>query len=71
MLCFDKLKMVTSLDYINDIDMKCFTAQYRGDELVSCSYKGKVPSLMIKVDYEKNELVMEFTSKYLVMIQYN
>ncbi len=65
MLCFDKLKMVTSLEYINDIDMKCFTAQYRGDELVSCSYKGKVPSLMIKVDYEKNELVMEFTSKIL------
>jgi len=68
MLCFDKLKITTSIDYIKDINMTVFKKKSIGDVTVeTCEYKQTSPySLLIRVDYLKNELVIEFTSKILL-----
>ncbi len=66
MLCFDKLKLITSIDYINNIDNKHFISNYKEDELLYQKYIQKTPfSILIMVNYDKNELVLEFTSKIL------
>jgi len=66
MLCFDKLKIITSIDYINDFNNKYFQSVYKDNILQYYKYQQKQPySLLIMVNYEHNELVIEFTSKIL------
>jgi len=66
MLCFDKLKIITSINYIKNIDENIFQTNSMSGILQSHKYKkSKPPSLLIMNNYEKNELVIEFTSKIL------
>jgi len=66
MLCFDKLKIITSIDYINDFNNKYFQSVYKNDILQYYKYQQKQPySLSIMVNYQHNELLIEFTSKVL------
>ncbi len=65
-LCFDKLKIVTSIKNIDNIDTKSFIANYQNNELISYKYKQTTPySLIIRIDYTHNELIIKFTSKIL------
>lgn len=64
MLQFDKIKIVTSLEYIEIIDEDAFERKEQCGELLSLHYKKTVPfQLYIKVNYEDDELVIEFTGK--------
>jgi len=66
MLCFDKLKIITSINYIKDIDENLFQTNSISGILQSHKYKKSKPSsLLIMNNYERNELVIEFTSKIL------
>ena len=68
MLCLDKLKIITSINYIKDIKegKNAFQSTYEGNELQCYKYKKSKPSsLLIMVNYLHNELAIEFTSKIL------
>lgn len=66
MLTFDKMKLVTSLDYITITDEDVFERKEKGTELLSLHFSMNFPfKLYLKVDYEGSELVIEFTGKVL------
>lgn len=67
MLCFDKLKIVTTTQYIQNIDGNSFIAHTKNKELLYYKYQQRSPySLLIMIDYRKDELSIEFTSKILM-----
>lgn len=67
MIRFDKMKLITSIDYISDINVSVFLTSVKNDEVLSYKYQQDKPySLLILVDYSHNELVLEFTGKILL-----
>ena len=63
---FDKLKIVTNIENITIGDYQAFQCNSRFDEVLYYKYQQKAPnSLLIMVNYQHNELVIEFTSKIL------
>ena len=67
MIKFDKMKLITSIDYISDINVSVFLTSVKNDEVLSYKYQQDKPySLLILVDYSHNELVLEFTGKILL-----
>ncbi len=66
MITFDKLKIITNINYITNIDFERFVTHLKGDELLYYKYKQTSPFLLeVRADYNKHELVIEFTSKIL------
>lgn len=66
MLRFDKLKIICGTQYVQNINTDCFIAHIKNDKLLYYKYQQKAPySLLIMVDYSKDELSIEFTSKIL------
>jgi len=68
MLCLDKIKIITSINYIKDIKKgkNKFKSTYEDKELQYHKYQQKNPySLTITIDYVHYELGIEFTSKIL------
>jgi len=66
MQCFDKLKVITSINYIKDIDENIFQTVSKKGILQYHKYTQATPSsLKIIVNYQHNELAIEFTSKIL------
>ena len=66
MIRFDKLKIITDINYISNINDKAFTAQSVGEQLLYYKYNIKKPySLCIIADYQHSELSIEFTGKIL------
>lgn len=64
---FDKMKLITSIDYISDINSTVFFVTTNLDEVLYYKYQQDKPySLLILVDYSHNELVLEFTGKILL-----
>lgn len=67
MLNFDKMKIISTINDIDDIDGNVFIANMQGHKLLYYKYLQSSPfTLLILVDYLKNELVLEFTSKILL-----
>lgn len=67
MLCFDKLKIVTSTQYVQNIDENNFISHTKEGKLLYYKYQQKSPySILIMIDYGKDELSLEFTSKILL-----
>ena len=67
MLTFDKLKIVTNYEDISDINLSVFVTQTKDGEVLYYKYKQETPfSLLIQADYNKQELVLEFTGKILM-----
>lgn len=67
MIRFDKMKLITSIDYISDINGTAFLATANLDEVLYYKYQQDEPySLLVLVDCRKNELVLEFTGKILL-----
>lgn len=61
------MKLITSIDYISDINVSVFLTSVKNDEVLSYKYQQDKPySLLILVDYSHNELVLEFTGKILL-----
>lgn len=66
MITFDKLKIVTNIEDITDIDTTVFVTQTKDGEILYYKYKQETPyCLLIQADYNKQELVLEFTGKIL------
>jgi len=66
MLCFDKLKLVISTKYVKGFDKSKFQEVSLNEKTQYYKYEQKMPyHLKIRIDYEKNELVIDFTSKIL------
>ena len=66
MLRFDKFKIVCNTKYVQNINTDCFIANMKNDELLYYKYQQKTPySLLVMVNYLKNELSIEFTSRIL------
>ena len=66
MITFDKLKLVANIDAIEVIDEDRFQMQVEGGQQVSLRFYQEVPFLlMIKVDYKRREVVIEFCGKVL------
>lgn len=67
MLCFDKLKIVTSTQYVQNVNENSFIAHTIDGKLLYYKYQQKSPcSVLIMIDYGKDELSIEFTSKILM-----
>ena len=66
MLTFDKLKLVTSLHNISITDESRFKKVLRNDALSYLIYTAEtLASLTIKIDFDRQEAVVEFTGKIL------
>ena len=65
MLCFDKLKIVTSTKHIKRFDKSKFQENLLDGKIQSYKYKQTMPHVLIMINYDKDELVIEFTSKIL------
>lgn len=66
MITFDKLKIVTNFKDIADIDTTVFVTQTKDEEILYYKYSQESPfCLMIQADFNKQELVIEFTGKIL------
>lgn len=65
MQTFDRLKLVADIDAIHIIDESQFEKIIKDGKTSSMKYHKKFPNLMIKIDYEDNEVVIEFTGKIL------
>lgn len=67
MITFDKLKIVTNIEGITDIDTTVFVTQTKDGEILYYKYRQETPyCLLIQADYNKQELVLEFTGKILM-----
>ena len=63
---YDKMKIVTKIGYIHILNYKVFQSVIRFDKVLYYKYRQQKPySLMIMVNYEHNELVLEFSGKIL------
>lgn len=61
------MKLITSIDYISNINSTIFLATTNLDEVLYYKYQQDKPySLLILIDYSHNELVLEFTGKILL-----
>ena len=61
------MKLITSIDNIADIDYTKFIATMRYDEVILYKYQQKQPySLTIQIDYNHDELAVEFSGKVLM-----
>lgn len=67
MLKFDKMKLVTKINYINDIDYSKFILNSKEDSILYYKYQQERPFyLLVMVNYQYNELIIEFTGKILL-----
>lgn len=66
MITLDKVKLVTSLYYIDIINKDIYDTKSKSGIVTSISFTKTEPySLYVELDYEENELVIEFTGKIL------
>ena len=66
MLTFDKLKLVSSIKNISIYDENAFEVKVKDGKVHSLLYYQETPFLLrIKIDYVRNELVVEFSGKVL------
>lgn len=66
MLTFDKLKIVTKIDYIQIDDIDRFQQTIKNNTLTELKYNITSPYLLyIEADYKDKELVIEFSGKIL------
>lgn len=64
---YDKIKIITNINYIQNINTKAFNATLKDDEVIYYKYKQESPyNLIIIVNYQHNELSIEFTAKILL-----
>ena len=56
MICFDRIMLVSKIDYIEIIDENAFIVNMKNGELIYLKFKQKYPFyLLIKIDVESGE----------------
>ena len=69
---FDKMKIVSSIKNISNINDEKFQCIVKEGEIKEQKIKIKTPHLLeIRANYQEKELTIEFTSKYSKMIAFN
>ena len=72
MFGIDKLKLLIKIEDVEIINENAFTKKIKGDELVELTYKQETPFyLMIKINYRREEAIVEFTGKVLLSEYHN
>lgn len=67
MITFDKLKIITDISNISNLNAKMFIASTKNDEVLYYKYQQERPYyLLLMVDYLHGQLVIEFTGKILL-----
>ena len=67
MLLFDKLKLVCSLDVVENVNERVFQTIVRNGLITSYKYQQSTPFfLLIRKDFKNNESVVEFSGKILL-----
>lgn len=67
MITFDKMKIISNIENIRDLNMKHFTCNIKDGEVLYYKYQQEQPyTLIIEVDCQHNELSLEFTGKILL-----
>lgn len=67
MLKFDKMKLITKIDYIKDLDYSKFLLNSREEHILYYKYQQERPFyLLVMVNHQHNELILEFTGKILL-----
>ena len=63
----DKIKLVTDIKYISNINHDVFIKKMRNARIASWQYKTNVPySLCVEKNRDRNELIIEFSGKILL-----
>ena len=64
MITFDKIKLITKIDYVTNININKFMIISKEGNILYYKYKQDKPyNLLVMINYEHNELVLEFTGK--------
>ena len=72
MFGIDKLKLLIKIEDVEIINENAFTKKIKGDELVELTYKQETPFyLMVKINYQREEAIVEFTGKVLLSEYHN
>lgn len=72
MFGYDKLKLIMDIEDIDVINEVAFDKRIVGDEIVGLTFEQREPFLLkIKIDYNKREVVVEFTGKALLSEYHN
>lgn len=67
MIKFDKMKIISNIKYIRDINNEKFIVNTKNNQVIYYKYQQQKPfSLIIMADYQHEELVLEFTGKILL-----
>ena len=67
MITFDKMKIISDIRNISDINRDMFLANIKNDEVLYYKYQQERPYyLLLMIDYQRGELVIEFTGKILL-----
>lgn len=72
MFRIDKLKLLIKIEDVEIINENAFTKKIKWDELVELTYKQETPFyLMVKINYWREEAIVEFTGKVLLSEYHN
>ena len=64
---FDKIKIISKIEYIKKIDISKFISVTKDGNLLYYKYEQNKPyNLNIRIDFERKELVLGFTGKVLM-----
>lgn len=67
MITFDKLKIVTHLDYVNNVCKDQFVINTKKGRVIFCKFEQNKPFyLLLLLNYERRELIIEFSGKILM-----
>lgn len=67
MITFVKIKLITKIDYVTNININKFMIISKEGNILYYKYKQDKPyNLLFMINYEHNELVLEFTGKILL-----
>lgn len=67
MITFDKMKIVSDIRNISSLNKEKFLANTKNDEVLYYKYQQERPYyLLLMIDYQRGELVIEFTGKILL-----
>lgn len=67
MITFDKIKLITKIEYVTDININKFMITSNKGSIINCKYQQDKPyNLLVMINYRHNELALEFTGKILL-----
>ena len=67
MITFDKIKLITKIAYVTNINIDKFMIISKKGNILYYKYQQDKPyNLLVMINYQHNELILEFTGKILL-----